>query len=89
MQAQTSGNTGRLTGLFRLGEPQGARRAVRASGLDWTIFRPSLIFGPGDQFVNRFARMGCWSPFPPSPTAVTAPCNRSPSKSLPPPSPSP
>ncbi len=30
---------------------------VRASGLDWTIFRPSIIYGPGDQFVNLFAKM--------------------------------
>jgi len=28
---------------------------VRASGLDWTIFRPSLIFGPNDAFVNMLA----------------------------------
>lgn len=29
--------------------------AVRASGLDWTIFRPSIIFGPKDDFVNKLA----------------------------------
>ncbi|TWJ18006.1 complex I NDUFA9 subunit family protein [Geobacter argillaceus] len=28
---------------------------VRASGLDFTIFRPSLIFGQGDAFVNMLA----------------------------------
>jgi len=31
--------------------------AVRASGLAWTIFRPSLIFGPQDAFVNMIAGM--------------------------------
>jgi uncharacterized protein YbjT (DUF2867 family) len=30
-------------------------KAVRASGLHWTIFRPSLIFGPGDGFVSLLA----------------------------------
>ena len=39
-----------------------AEEAVRQSGLDWTIFRPSLIFGPQDQFVNLFARMARFSP---------------------------
>lgn len=34
-----------------------AEEIVRASGLDWTIFRPSIIFGDGDAFVNMFAGM--------------------------------
>ena len=32
-----------------------AEGAVRGSGLDWTIFRPSLIFGPGGEFVAMLA----------------------------------
>lgn len=39
-----------------------AEEAVRWSGLDWTIFRPSLIYGAEDHFVNLFARMSLWSP---------------------------
>jgi NADH dehydrogenase len=33
-----------------------AEEAVRASKLDWTIFRPSIIFGRGDAFVSALAR---------------------------------
>ncbi|MDD5287117.1 MAG: complex I NDUFA9 subunit family protein [Desulfuromonadaceae bacterium] len=32
-----------------------AEELVRASALEWTIFRPSLIFGPEDAFVNMLA----------------------------------
>ncbi|MGR3309139.1 MAG: SDR family oxidoreductase, partial [Candidatus Brocadiales bacterium] len=31
--------------------------AVRASGLDYVIFRPSIICGGDDEFVNMFAKM--------------------------------
>ena len=32
-----------------------AEEQVRGSGLAWTIFRPSLIFGPEDAFINMLA----------------------------------
>ncbi|MFH1475072.1 MAG: NAD(P)H-binding protein, partial [Chloroflexota bacterium] len=32
-----------------------AEAAVRSSGLDWTILKPSLLFGPGDGFFNIVA----------------------------------
>ena len=31
--------------------------AVKASNLDWTIFRPSVIFGVADQFINLFSKL--------------------------------
>jgi len=34
-----------------------AEEIVRKSGLDYTIFRPSVIFGKEDEFVNMFAGM--------------------------------
>jgi NADH dehydrogenase len=34
-----------------------AEAVVRESGLAWTIFRPSVVFGPGDGFLNLFARL--------------------------------
>jgi len=34
-----------------------AQDYVAASGLDWTAFRPSAIWGPNDEFANSFARL--------------------------------
>jgi len=42
-----------------------AEEAVRASPIPWTIFRPSIIYGPGDQFINLFAGMIRRSPVVP------------------------
>ena len=42
-----------------------AEQAVILSGLDCVIFRPSIIYGPGDGFVNTFVRLIRWSPFIP------------------------
>lgn len=42
-----------------------AEELVRHSGLDFTVFRPSLIYGPQDQFINLFARIIRLSPVVP------------------------
>lgn len=39
-----------------------AEAHVKASGLDWTIFQPSVIFGEGDGLFCRFAGLLRWTP---------------------------
>lgn len=71
--AAKSGGVGRFIHMSALGTRPNARsryhqskwageEIVRRSGLDFTIFRPSIIYGPGDQFVNEFERMSRFSP---------------------------
>ena len=40
-------------------------RVVHESGLDWTIMRPSVVFGPDDHFLNLFAHMQQMAPVVP------------------------
>jgi len=39
-----------------------AQEYVAASGLEWTAFRPSVIWGPEDEFANTFARLVALTP---------------------------
>jgi len=42
-----------------------AEESVRESGIVFTIFRPSWIYGPGDRSLNRFLGFARWLPFIP------------------------
>jgi NADH dehydrogenase len=39
-----------------------AETVVRESGLAWTLYRPSVVFGAGDSFLNLFATVLKYSP---------------------------
>jgi uncharacterized protein YbjT (DUF2867 family) len=54
MSALNAGVNGPSAYLRSKGE---AETIVMESGLKWTIFRPSVIFGRDDKFLNLFARM--------------------------------
>lgn len=57
-------DTGKMPSLY-LQSKQAGEAAMRASGLDWTIFRPSVIFGPDDRFINLFASLQRFVPLVP------------------------
>lgn len=42
-----------------------AEQSVVSSGIPYTIFRPSVVFGPDDEFINMLARMIQYMPVTP------------------------
>ncbi len=42
-----------------------AEEAVRQSGMEYVILRPSWIYGPRDRSLNRFVKFARWLPFVP------------------------
>ncbi len=71
-----SSGVARLVQISAIGADPGSRsryarskaegeQAVRAAFAQATIMRPSIVFGPEDQFFNRFATMAQWFPFLP------------------------
>jgi NADH dehydrogenase len=54
LHMSTLGSRPRATSVYHRSKFRAEER-VRASGLDFTIFRPSIIFGPKDEFVNKLA----------------------------------
>ncbi len=42
--------------MYQRSKGEGEQR-VRSSDLDWTIFRPSVIFGAHDNFINLFSKL--------------------------------
>jgi len=42
-----------------------AEEAIKTSGLDYIIYRPSIIYGSGDGFVSLLSKMIKWSPLTP------------------------
>lgn len=58
-------NAGEGSSHYLLSKGRAEERVRSAEGLDWTIFQPSVIFGDGDSFINRFAALLKFAPVMP------------------------
>lgn len=73
LEAARTAGVSRFINLSQLGADSGlpyrflaskgrAQEYVAESDLDWTAFRPSVIWGPEDEFANTFAKLVAISP---------------------------
>jgi NADH dehydrogenase len=46
-----------LPSMYLRSKSDGERAIRETPGVDWTILRPSVVFGPEDQFLNMFAKL--------------------------------
>jgi len=56
---------GKVAGSAYAETKAAAEALVQASDLNWTIFRPSIIYGTGDNFFNQFKAMSAMLPVMP------------------------
>lgn len=55
-------NAGKGKSHYLITKGQAEERIRSAAGIDATIVQPSVIFGEGDSFFNRFAKLLKWTP---------------------------